>query len=129
MTSEAKEGGGWRPRLSRWKQRLLGREDVNLRAARQHRSFDAMSGVLGWMLGLAQPAVRRLPLSGRALEIGTGQFMAHAAGLYVCGFDRVLTVDRYRQVAPPLVRASLDNPVLARRFLSPFVPHDRFMTR
>lgn len=73
--------------------------------------------------------VTRLPLSGRALEIGTGQFMAHAAGLYLCGFDRVLTVDRYRQVSPPLVRASMENPILARRFLSPFVSHDQFKAR
>lgn len=88
-----------------------------------------MSAVLGWMLGLVRQELGAVPLSGRALEIGTGQFMAHAAGLFVCGFDRVLTVDRYRQVAPTLVKASLANPVLARRFLSPFVSHDRFMER
>lgn len=120
---------GLRQRLAHWKRRVLGSEDPNLLAARQHRSFDAMSGVLGWMLGLARQELGPLSLSGRALEIGTGQFMAHAAGLYVCGFDRVLTVDRYRQLAPSLVKASLSNPVLARRFLSPFVSHDRFMER
>ncbi len=120
---------GLRQRLAHWKRRVLGPEDPNLLAARQHRSFDAMSGVLGWMLGLARQELGPLALSGRALEIGTGQFMAHAAGLYVCGFDRVLTLDRYRQVAPSLVKASLANPVLARRFLSPFVSHDRFMER
>ena len=129
MNSDAPADAGLRQRLGRWKRRLFGGVDPNLGAARQHRSFDAMSGVLGWMLALAKPEVRRLPLSGRALEIGTGQFMAHAAGLYVCGFDRVLTVDRYRQVALPLVQASMEKPVLARRFLSPFVPHDQFMAR
>jgi len=129
MTSGATGQPGLRQRLARVKQRLLGREDPNLIAARQHRSFDAMSGVLGWILGLARSELGSLPLSGRALEIGTGQFMAHAAGLHVCGFDRVLTVDRYRQFSPALMRASLENPVLARRFLSPFVPHDQFMAR
>jgi hypothetical protein len=129
MASEATGQPGMRQRLSRWKQRLLGREDPNLAAARQHRSFDAMSGVLGWMLGLARSELGSVPLAGRALEIGTGQFMAHAAGLYVCGFDRVLTVDRYRQFARPLVQASQERPVLARRFLSPFVAHDPFMAR
>jgi hypothetical protein len=88
-----------------------------------------MSGVLGWMLGLARAELGTVPRRGRALEIGTGQFMAHAAGLYVCGFDRVLTVDRYRQFALPLVRASQEKPVLARRFLSPFVAHDDFTAR
>lgn len=120
---------GLRQRLAHWKQRVLGREDPNLMAARQHRSFDAMSAVLGWMLDLAKQELGGLSLTGRALEIGTGQFMAHAAGLQVCGFDRVLTVDRYRQVVPALVKASLGNPVLARRFLSPFVSHDGFMGR
>ncbi len=120
---------GLRQRLAHWKQRVLGREDPNQMAARQHRSFDAMSAVLGWMLDLARQELGGLSLKGRALEIGTGQFMAHAAGLKVCGFDRVLTVDRYRQVAPSLVKASLGNPVLARRFLSPFVSHDDFVGR
>lgn len=129
MTSEATRQPEWWRRIAQWRRRISGREDANLAAARQHRSFDAMSGVLGWMLGLAKAEVGRLPLAGRALEIGTGQFMAHAAGLFVCGFDRVLTVDRYRQVALPLVRASLRKPVLARRFLSPLVSHDQFMTR
>jgi hypothetical protein len=129
MTSGATGQPGLRQRLARVKQRLLGHEDPNLIAARQHRSFDAMSGVLGWMLGLARSELGTLPLSGRALEIGTGQFMAHAAGLHVCGFDRVLTIDRYRQLSPALMRASLENPVLARRFLSPFVPHDQYMAR
>lgn len=81
------------------------------------------------MLGLTKQEIPSLPLSGAALEIGTGQFMAHAAGLYVCGFDRVVTVDRYRQVSLPLVRASMERPVLARRFLSPFVSHDAFVQR
>jgi hypothetical protein len=129
MTPEAATRPALRQRIARWRQRLLGREDPNLAAARQHRSFDAMSGILGWMLGLARGELGAVPLRGRALEIGTGQFMAHAAGLYVCGFDRVLTVDRYRQFALPLVRASQEKPVLARRFLSPFVSHDDFMTR
>ena len=129
MTSVATDRPGLRQRLARWKQRLQGREDPNLVAARQHRSFDAMSGILGWMLGLARSELGALPLSGRALEIGTGQFMAHAAGLYVCGFDRVLTVDRYRQLSPSLMQASLEKPVLARRFLSPFVSHDQYMAR
>lgn len=120
---------GLRQRLAHWRRRVLGREDPNLLAAGQHRSLDAMSAVLGWMLGLARQELGALPLSGRALEIGTGQFMAHAAGLSLCGFERVLTVDRYRQVTPPLVKASLANPVLARRFLSPFVSHDQFMAR
>lgn len=129
MTSEAAKRLGLRQRISRWRQRLLRHENANLLAARQHRSFDSMSGVLGWMLGLAMAEFSAAPLRGRALEIGTGQFMAHAAGLYVCGFDRVLTVDRYRQVALQLVQASQENPVLARRFLSPFVSHDDFVTR
>ncbi len=129
MAPEAATRLGMRQRIARWRQRLLDREDPNLAAARQHRSFDAMSGVLGWMLGLARAELGAVPLRGRALEIGTGQFMAHAAGLYVCGFDRVLTVDRNRQVALPLVRASQEKPVLARRFLSPYVQHDDFMAR
>jgi hypothetical protein len=129
MNPEAATRPGLRERIARWRRRMFGREDPNLAAARQHRSFDAMSGILGWMLGLARPEFGAVPLRGRALEIGTGQFMAHAAGLYVCGFDRVLTVDRYRQFALPLVRASQERPVLARRFLSPFVAHDDFIAR
>lgn len=129
MSSEAVRQGGARRHLARWKQRLLGRDDPNLQAARQHRSFDAMSGLLGWMFALAKPEVRQLRLAGNALEIGTGQFMAHAACLYVCGFDRVLTVDRYRQLVVSYARASMENPVLARRFLAPWVSHDAFMDR
>lgn len=108
---------------------MLGHGDPNLQASRQHRSFDSMSGVLGWLLALAGKEVSNLPLSGSALEVGTGQFLTHAAGLYVCGFDRVLTVDRYRQFARPLVQSSMDHPVLARRFLSPFASHDQYVTR
>lgn len=130
MKSETSDTVSLRRRMSAWANRLRGREDPNLRAARQHRSFDAMSGILAWMLSYAGDRIRRPGVSrGRALEIGTGQFMAHAAGLHVCGYERVLTIDRYRQVSIPLVRASMQNPVLARRLLSPFVSHDDFVGR
>ena len=119
----------WLRNLTCLKKRLLRQGDPNLRAARQHRSFDAMSGILGWLLSLARTSTTGLPLAGRALEIGTGQFMTHAAGLFLCGFNRVLTVDRYRQLSLPLVRASMQDPVLARRFLSPFASHDQFRER
>ncbi|MBL9191809.1 MAG: methyltransferase domain-containing protein [Opitutaceae bacterium] len=130
MSSAIPDSVPLRRHLASWVNRVRGREDPNQRAARQHRSFDAMSGILAWMLSHAgerlQPAGRP---RGRALEIGTGQFMAHAAALYVCGYDRVLTIDRYRQVVPALVRASLETPVLARRLLSPYVDHDDYVAR
>jgi SAM-dependent methyltransferase len=104
---------------------------TDLAAARQHRSFDAMSAILGWMLGLA--GGRAFPLGersrGRALEIGTGKFLAHAVGPRLCGYERVLTIDRERQATPALAREAMASPVLARRFLSAWAPHDAYVSR
>ena len=117
-------------RIYSWARCLRGKRDPNRQAAGRHRSFDSMSGILAWMLSLAgTPPPESGKGRGRALEIGTGQFMTHAAGLYACGYERVLTIDRYRQVSPELVRASMGNPVLSRRLLSPFVSHDDFLAR
>jgi SAM-dependent methyltransferase len=99
-------------------------------AAHRHRSFDAMSAVLAWMLQLARSEAPAFELDGRsALEIGTGKFLAQALALHVCGCREVVSVDRYRQLRPEAVREAMSHPVLARRFLSPFVGHDAFLER
>ena len=100
------------------------------KAAQRHRSFDAMSAILAWMLQLAQREAPSFTLDGRsALEIGSGKFLAQALALHVCGCREVVSVDRFRQVRPDAVREAMSHPVLARRFLSPFVRHDDFMER
>ncbi|HWA86498.1 MAG TPA: methyltransferase domain-containing protein [Opitutus sp.] len=117
-------------RLRRLWRRLRGTPDPTLLAAQRHRSFDAMAGILGWMLGLVRAEFPGFRIDGAsALEIGTGKFLAHAVALRVCGNRRVVTIDKYRQLVPAAVRAALDRPVLARRFLSGFVAHDDYMAR
>ena len=91
----------------------------------QHRSFDAMSGILGWILGLVRQEFTDFSLEGkRALEIGTGQYLNHPFGLYICGCKEVVTVDKEDNLLD--ISAPMENIVLARRFLSPFVCHDEF---
>lgn len=89
-----------------------------------------MSAVLAWMLQLARREAPSFTLDGRsALEIGSGKFLAQALALHVCGCREVVSVDRFRQLRPDAVREAMARPVLARRFLSPFVGHDDFMAR
>jgi SAM-dependent methyltransferase len=98
--------------------------------AQRHRSFDSMSGILAWQLQLAESAVGSLVLEGsRALEIGSGKFLAQALALYACGCREVVSVDRHRLVHRDAVAESLARPVLARRFLSAFASHDDFTER
>jgi SAM-dependent methyltransferase len=100
------------------------------KAAHRHRSFDAMSAILAWMLQLARREAPAFTLDDRsALEIGSGKFLAQALALHVCGCREVVSVDRFRQVRPDAIREAMSRPVLARRFLSPFVRHDDFMAR
>jgi len=99
-------------------------------AATRHRSFDSMSGILGWVLTLAKLEFSDFTLEGtRTLEIGTGKFFTHALGLYVCGCTEVISIDKYRQLSPEAIKAAMSNPVLARRFLSVSASHDDFMNR
>lgn len=101
-----------------------------LEAAVRHRSFDSMSGVLAWMLGHVGAAFGRLDLEGKAaLEIGTGRFFTHPVGLYVCGCEKVVSVDKYRQLDQEAMVRAFERPVLARRFLSPHAPVARLMRR
>ena len=97
-------------------------------AAKRHRSFDAMSGILGWILGLVKKEFSDFTLEGkRALEIGTGQFLNHPFGLCVCGCNQVVTIDNRINILD--ISASMKNIVHARRYLSGFVSHDNFMAR
>lgn len=99
-------------------------------AAARHRSFDSMSGILAWLLGMVKAEYPDWEWRGkRALEIGTGQFMTHALGAWVIGFEEVLTVDKYRQLNPALVSAAMAQPILARRWLSPWVEEDDYTRR
>jgi len=112
---------------------LLSKGDIDqgtLEAALRHRSFDVMTGVLGWILGLMGKEFRDFTLRNRsALEIGTGKFLNHALALYICGCGEVISVDKYRQLLPAAVKISMKRPILARRFLSGQVSHDDFMER
>jgi hypothetical protein len=109
----------------------LGETDANtLEAALRHRSFDSMSAILAWMLSLARTAFADFSLKGsKALEIGTGKFLNHPIGLYICGCERVVTVDKYPQLNLEAVRVAMERPVLARRYLSAHATHDDFVKR
>lgn len=99
-------------------------------AAVRHRSFDAMAGILGWLLTLARDEFNDFNLKGcNALEIGTGKFFVCALGLYVCGCSNVISIDKYKQLLPSAMKLAMSKPVLARRFLSKHVTHDDFMKR
>lgn len=94
----------------------------------QHRTFDAMSAILGWILGLVKKEFPDFTLEGkRALEIGTGKYLNHPLGLYICGCDSVFTVDVDNQLEN--IAKPLKDVVLARRFLSDFVSDDVFNHR
>lgn len=99
-------------------------------ASKGHRSFDAMAGILGWILTLAKQEFPDFSPEGkRALEIGTGKFFAHALLLYICGCKEVMSVDKNRQLSLSAVRRAASAPALARRFLSPHVSHDQYIIR
>jgi len=99
-------------------------------AALGHRSFDAMAGILGWILGLVRNEFRDFTLiDARALEIGTGKFLNHAIALFACGCREVVSVDKHRQIQPEAVKLAASRPVLARRFLSGQANHDHFTRR
>ncbi len=112
----------------RLKNRLLRRGSLD--AAIRHRSFDSMMGILGWILSLTKSEFSDFTLKKRkALEIGTGIFCTHALGLYICGCDKVVTVDKYKQLSARSMKLAVSNTILARRFLSPHVSHDDFISR
>ncbi len=101
-----------------------------LQAAVRHRSFDAMSGVLGWIFGLIENEFPDFRVKGcKVLEIGTGKFLNHPLGMIACGCEEVVTIDTERQLHMAAVKIAMGNPVLARRFLSSQSDHDTFMTK
>lgn len=90
-----------------------------------HRTFDAMAGMFGWMFNLAGiESIEGMDF----LEIGTGQYINHPVCAAICGAGIVWTYDVQDNRVENYLE-SLDNIVMANRFLSGLVPQDRFKER
>jgi len=105
-------------------------DKTTMDAAERHRSFDSMSGILSWLISLARSEFSNFSLKEKAvLEIGSGKFFTHALGLFLCGCNEVVSIDKFRQLNPEAMKLAMSKVVLARRFLSPHVTHDQFVER
>lgn len=90
-----------------------------------HRTFDAMSGMFGWMFRTAQIE----SIEGMSfLEIGTGQYINHPVCAYICGASKVVTYD-IKDNRVENYKQSFDNIVMANRFLNDLVKPIVFKSR
>jgi len=102
----------------------------SLLAAARHRSLDSMSAIMHWLFSLAEHEFGEIQFAmNHALEIGTGQFMSHAICMYLCGFERIVTLDKYRQLDRTAMRESISNATLTRRYISKYQSNDNVNRR